>query len=98
MCNRIIRDKPISRSKNTLETVVYLVCIFYICLQDPSRMKGYPHGKDVRQNNYVSHMCLTNHIETIISSDHIYLSRSIVHTNIKSHLNMSEWFHHETVV
>jgi len=39
-------------------------------------------------------MRLANHIATIISSDHIYLSRSIVHTNIKSHLNMSEWFHH----
>ena len=48
MFNRLIRDKLISRSKNTLETVVILVCIFYICLQDPSRMKGYPHGKVVR--------------------------------------------------
>ena len=48
MFNRLIRDKLISRSKNTLETVVNLVCIFYICLQGRSRMKGYPHGKDVR--------------------------------------------------
>ena len=39
-------------------------------------------------------MRLANHIATLISSDHIYLSRSIVHTNTKSHLNMSEWFHH----
>jgi len=48
MFNRLIRDKLISRSKNTLETLVNLVGIFCICLQGPSRMKGYPHGKDVR--------------------------------------------------
>jgi hypothetical protein len=39
-------------------------------------------------------MRLARHIATIVSSDLIYLSRTMVHITTKSHLNTSEWFNH----